>query len=285
MRDVTLRLGQADLMGLESAGTGLAVLLCHGNSASASLFRPLLESELGRRHRMIALDFPGHGRSNRMAPATEAYSIPGFAQIVVAAVRELGLSEYVLVGHSLGGHVMTAALASLPEARGLLLVSAPPLKPGAVSEAMKEDPTVGAMFGGTLDAEQVERFAGALLEPANVDAALVRELRASIGKTDPAFRPALLKSLAGGLMQDEQAILARTNVPTALAYGTEDRFIRPEYCNAVRLRTAWGGGILAFPGSGHCLHLDNPDRFRKLLADLLASAERRHDLQPEIAAR
>ena len=279
MRNLTLRLEHGALTGLESQGTGPAVVLCHGNSASASLFRPLLESELGRRHRMIALNFPGHAGSYSTQPGADAYSIPGFAKVLVAAVRALGLSECVLVGHSLGGHVMTTALQSLPQARALLLVSAPPLKPGALSDVFKEDPTAGAMFAGALEPDQVDRFAAALLEPAKLDAATVEQLCASIRTTDPAFRPALLASIGAALIQDEQAILASTEVPTALAYGTEDRFIQPSYYDRIELKAPWREGVIAFHGSGHCLHLDAPNEFRMLLTEFLAGTERGHGLE------
>src|SRR5688500_5448334 len=113
MREITVQAGPQLITGIETSSRGPALGLCHGNSSSAELFRDLMETELGRRRRVIALNFPGHGSSGR-APTPELdYTIPAFADTLVSAIASLQLTSCVLAGHSLGGHVMSAAVERL----------------------------------------------------------------------------------------------------------------------------------------------------------------------------
>jgi pimeloyl-ACP methyl ester carboxylesterase len=88
----------------ESAGQGPPVVFIHGNSSSSRAFSRQLEGPLGRRLRLVAVDLPGHGK---LADAKDpsAYSLPGHARAVRAALDALGIDEAHFVGWSLGGHV------------------------------------------------------------------------------------------------------------------------------------------------------------------------------------
>jgi pimeloyl-ACP methyl ester carboxylesterase len=65
-------------------------------------------------HRVISIDLPGHGESE--VPDDEArLAIPSFADDVAALCDELGLSDAVLVGHSLGAAVAIEVAVQRPE--------------------------------------------------------------------------------------------------------------------------------------------------------------------------
>ena len=75
-----------------SAGQGPPVVLIHGNSSSSPAFSRQLEEQLGREHRLVAVDLPGHGKSAD-AKDPSAYSLPGHARAVRAVVEALGIDE------------------------------------------------------------------------------------------------------------------------------------------------------------------------------------------------
>ena len=110
----------------ESAGEGPAVVLIHGNSSSSRVFSRQLDGPLGRRFRLVAVDLPGHGESDD-AKDPRAYSLPGHARAVRAAVDALGLGEAHFVGWSLGGHVALEMAPDLPRARGFVIFGTPPI--------------------------------------------------------------------------------------------------------------------------------------------------------------
>ena len=89
----------------EEAGDGdPPILLVHGIACDHTYLAPQFEY-FGRRHRVVAVDLRGHGRSE--APQQE-YTIEGFADDLAWMCGALGLEKPVAVGHSLGGEICLA---------------------------------------------------------------------------------------------------------------------------------------------------------------------------------
>ena len=87
---------------LAGGGDGAPLIFLHGLGGSQSTWQVVL-GDLVEQHRVAAIDLPGHGASDRSAAAD--YSIAGIAGAVAEAIGKLGLSQPILVGHSLGGAV------------------------------------------------------------------------------------------------------------------------------------------------------------------------------------
>ena len=67
---------------VESSGTGLPVVMIHGNSSCKEVFARQLESPLADKYRMIAFDLPGHGASQDAVDPARTYSMPGYADVM-----------------------------------------------------------------------------------------------------------------------------------------------------------------------------------------------------------
>jgi 4,5:9,10-diseco-3-hydroxy-5,9,17-trioxoandrosta-1(10),2-diene-4-oate hydrolase len=80
-------------------GDGPVVLCLHAIGHGARDYEPLA-GRLRKNYRVIALDWPGHGRS---APDPKPASIVRYAGLLEGFVAALGLSGVVLVGNSIGG--------------------------------------------------------------------------------------------------------------------------------------------------------------------------------------
>lgn len=95
----------------QSAGDDDAtpVVLVHGITESAATWDPLVD-RLAADRRVIALDMRGHGRSG----TADRYDLEAMAGDVAAVSMALDLDRPHLVGHSLGGAVVSAAGAMLP---------------------------------------------------------------------------------------------------------------------------------------------------------------------------
>jgi pimeloyl-ACP methyl ester carboxylesterase len=74
-----------------------AIVLIHGWTCSADFWKDSLNAFRG--HRVIAIDLPGHGRSDK--PKLN-YSMDHFARSVDAVMKNAGVKRAVLVGHSMG---------------------------------------------------------------------------------------------------------------------------------------------------------------------------------------
>ena len=86
----------------QSVGEGKTVVFLHGFLESSTMWDYLLLKELNVS--CILIDRPGHGQS----PLTDTAEIPSIrfmAQQVLEVLKELKITEFTLVGHSLGAYV------------------------------------------------------------------------------------------------------------------------------------------------------------------------------------
>jgi 2-hydroxy-6-oxonona-2,4-dienedioate hydrolase len=86
------------------AGSGHPLILMHGTGPGAtgwSNFSPNI-GPLSRHYRVIALDFPGWGKSDTYDPA-EGPRGPAQVEAVLGLLDELGIEKAALVGNSMGG--------------------------------------------------------------------------------------------------------------------------------------------------------------------------------------
>ena len=105
-----------------SAGTGRETIVClHGLGGTKASFLPTVAA-LADRYRVVALDLPGFGESDK--PIGAPYDAPWFARSVFAAMDALGIERAHIAGNSMGGRVaIEAGLTDHERTGGLLLLS------------------------------------------------------------------------------------------------------------------------------------------------------------------
>ena len=89
------------------------LLALHGwldNAGSFALLAPLLAQHF----HVIALELPGHGHSDHIAPGA-LYHYLDYARTALAAADVLKLDHYTLLGHSLGAGTATLMAAAAPQ--------------------------------------------------------------------------------------------------------------------------------------------------------------------------
>lgn len=91
------------------------IVCLHGLSRNAQDFTELAEHLAARGARVICPDIVGRGRSDRL-PDPEDYTVPIYAQHVLALLNHLGRDKVDIVGTSMGG-LIGMALAALEEPR------------------------------------------------------------------------------------------------------------------------------------------------------------------------
>lgn len=104
-------------------GEAPPLVLLHGLLVTHHEFRGILDV-LAADRRVIALDLPGCGESDRPAPEdADGYSLPWLAERVIEALGALGVLRCDLLAHSLGGAVAVELCTSVPQlVRRLVLV-------------------------------------------------------------------------------------------------------------------------------------------------------------------
>ncbi len=268
MQTQTLQIGSQTINFYQSAGTGPAVLLVHGNSFSGLCFRHQLTRELGAAYRLVAIDLPGHGLS---APATDpqqSYTLPGYAAIVRAIAEQLDLQNAVFVGWSLGGHVILEASSQLPNAAGLMIFGAPPLGfPPAMTEAFLPNPALAAAFKADMTEAEMDAFVAACFKPNTRHNPEV--FQSDIRRADGQARHVLAGSLGPGGYADEVQAAANLQVPLAVLHGAEDQLVNLAHIQNLTLPTLWRGAVQVIADAGHTPQWEAPRQFNTLLEAFL----------------
>ena len=126
----------ADVNGInlyyETHGTGRPLILLHGGLMSGEMFGPVLPA-LSERHRVIAVDLQGHGRT---ADIDRPIDIRLMADDIAALIDHLGLEEPDVVGYSLGGGVAFFTAVKHPGKVGKLVMGAAHIRRDAIPPEM-----------------------------------------------------------------------------------------------------------------------------------------------------
>jgi pimeloyl-ACP methyl ester carboxylesterase len=239
----------------EVTGAGPPVVLVHGITESRRSWDPLV-SRLAEDHTVLALDLPGHGDSGD-APS---YDVASMAGSVVEVIADAALDRPLLVGHSLGGVVVTAA-ATAVACRGVLNVDQPldlglfkaglaPLEPGLRGDEDSFQQAMAAVFesmAGPLSGDERARIEA--LRQARQDVVLA--IWAPVFESSPAELDAVVRAVADGL-----------TVPYLSLHG-----IDPGDGYAAWLADLVPGAqVEVWADHGHFPHLVAPDRFLARLA-------------------
>jgi pimeloyl-ACP methyl ester carboxylesterase len=245
----------AELMRLSvNAGmhTVLALHYWAGSGREYDLLRTLLPAGV----RLLAPSLPGFGE--QAAPAGFGFSVAAYADWVAALVAEKQLTDYTLVGHSMGGKIALALAARRPPGlRKLLLLAPSPPTPEPITDAARA--AARAAFGPLQQAENTYRSITHRPLPEALHQGVVADnLRCS--------RPAWNGWLEGGSREDISGAVASLEVPCAVLVGAQDRAVSPD--TQRRQTLPWlpaGTRLHVEPGAGHLLPLEAPAAVAKLV--------------------
>ena len=98
---------------LEAGRGDRAMLLVHGVGARADRWRLNLPGLADAGYHPYAVDLPGHGLAEKGGRFD--HSVPNYAAFASAVLDEIGADRAVLVGTSLGGHILATVACEAPE--------------------------------------------------------------------------------------------------------------------------------------------------------------------------
>ncbi|BAL89060.1 hypothetical protein AMIS_38400 [Actinoplanes missouriensis 431] len=252
-----------------------AVVMLHGIGRSLEDWS-LQHDRFDDRYRVISLDMPGFGLSQRMpAPTT----LDVLADGVWATLDELGLGSVHLMGNSLGGAVSMTMLASTPaRVSTLTLVNSAGFgKEVTFALRLLAVPGLGRRLLSRIDprtAPRVERqlFADrSLVTPERIEMAI------KVAR-QPDFAPVYLevaKALGGfrGVAASwRTALLERVAAhprPTMIMWGDRDVILPCAHLAAARAAFPHAQSHL-FGNTGHMPQIERPDEFAELVRPMLA---------------
>ncbi len=258
-------------------GSGLPVVFVHG---AGGMVEDLLSSRfapmVGAQYRLIAIDRPGYGHSDR--PRADLAGPEAQARLLHRALAQLGVERPILIGHSWGGAMVLAYAEEFPADVAGLLVLAGWSHPAREAALWMAGLPAAPLIGGLMSRA---------LAPA-LASGLAREIVAQLFAPEPvpdsfwdfpielALRPSQLRANAEDLaaLNPDVARLRRhyrqIALPVEILTGGADKIVNPA-AHAFRLaRAVPDAGFQVLTGVGHMLHHTQPEMVCAALERLVA---------------
>ncbi|MGB8397887.1 MAG: alpha/beta fold hydrolase [Bradyrhizobium sp.] len=241
------------------------LVFLHGIGGAARAWR----SQLGffaDRCRTVAWDMPGYGGSASLPTV----SIANLADALRDFLRQIGATNPVLVGHSIGGMIVQQLLAKHPRLAGaIVLAQTSPAfgKPDGDWQKSFIDARLGPLDRG----ETMVSLAPALVrelvgdDPDAGGMELARECMASV--PEATYRATMLALLGF----DQRGALKNIAVPTLVLSGSKDNNA-PAPMMAKMASYIPSAKYLELEGAGHLANLERPAAFNAALDGFLKAA-------------
>jgi 2-hydroxy-6-oxonona-2,4-dienedioate hydrolase len=251
------------------AGSGEShIVFVHGVGSHAWWWRNNLVPLADEGFHSFAIDLPGHGFGPKGVSAPEP-TVHGYADFVRRFVGELPSGKLVLVGHSLGGHIVAELTASQTFAVSALVMVAPTgIAP--VGEAAREA-TRRRQSDTSLDAIRA-KLLFAIHDPRLVTEDWVHEdymINNSPGAVDALRQISahIGDSLDDNIVGGRLAPLTES-VPTLLVWGRDDRSVILSSGREAR-RMLPAAHMAVIDATAHVPSFEAPDLFNAILVNFL----------------
>ncbi len=251
------------------AGAGVPLVLLHGIGAGALSWAGQLAGLAGT-HRVIAWDAPGYGSSTPLPMAQPLAA--DYARALGEWLGKLGLTELILVGHSLGALVAAAFAAQAAEQAPLrlrsLVLASPARGYGSAAPATRlakwqERIDVMARLS---PAGLAEQRSASLCSSAASPAALAL-VRWNMARTTPGGYGQAAHMLAH---DDLATHLRKVKAPTQVLCGDQDATTPPAACREVAALA--GAPFTLLEGVAHACYVEDAAQFNAALRSAMTTA-------------
>jgi pimeloyl-ACP methyl ester carboxylesterase len=270
-------------------GEGPPVVLIHGNVVTAEDFvLSGVFDRVARNHRVIAIDRPGYGYSER--PQGSLWTAIEQADLLQEAFDQLGIERPIVVGHSWGALVaMELALGQPDAVSGLVLLGGYYHPTVRVDVPLVAGPAI-PVFGDVLR-YTVAPLMGAALMPLNVKAMfspldVPERFKREFPYGFP-VRPSQIRAESQDAVSMVPAVygmadrIRELNIPITIIAGTEDGIVDHDG-HARWFHEQLPGSVLRLvPGAGHMVHYAVPDEVAEAVE---AVAERKAMVRAPVMA-
>jgi haloalkane dehalogenase len=256
-------------------GSGEAVLLLHGWPTSSFLWRNIVD-KIAEKNRVIALDLPGFGFSDK--PLDASYSFRFHSRILDGFLGALSIDRIGLAVHDLGGPIGLYWACHNPERiQKLALLNTivyPKMSWAVIAfvsacripglRSLLASPS-GLRFAMRIGVSDPRKLTEEVMQ--GVQAPFqTREDRRALLKAGYGLHPKGFKEIA--------RLLPSLNVPVRVIYGERDRIL-PDVARTMRqvARDLPQTEVTSLPDCGHFLQEERPEEIGLMLADFFAAKQ------------
>ena len=256
-----------DRVAVEEEGEGDAVVCVHGLGGSSNTFTPLMPALA--RHRVVRIDLPGSGRSQR---AEGPLTIARYVDTLLGVCTRLNITRAHFVGHSMGNIVLQHLAVQAPKLVRSLALFGPLIAPPAAALEALRSRAANAHTNGVAGMHEITQ--------ALVNAALSADTRQRQPLAVAFVRESLMRQdgesyarSCEALIGTQAAAVERIEAPVLLVTGDEDGVAPPQAVRALaeRLHAAATKRVVVLARCGHWTPVERPDECQRELRDWLAA--------------
>jgi pimeloyl-ACP methyl ester carboxylesterase len=251
------------------------LVLFHGLGASWRTWTPLL-APFAKQYRVIAFDLPGFGRSEELG--TREYELAMAGDVMDAALEKLGVRDFALMGHSLGGGVAVHYAAQRNDRVKALILIAPAgffrhkviprlaWRSRPLHWATRQFNRRAAPIIAHSDRVRSAVFSRLLESPMSQDPELLRMLarESTLGR---ATGPAGITIVSESRHPD----VPNLTMPTLLIWGRQDRVVSAGVAPDLAESLPDCRGLHLLERCGHLVMWEKPDEVHRLTTEFLSS--------------
>jgi len=236
------------------------IVLIHGASVNLRDMKMALGDALSADRRVILIDRPGRGYSDR---PSDGWRLDSQAELIHGVVETLGVEKPIIVGQSLGGAVaLSYALQYQDEMSGLVLLAAVSHEwPGGVAwyNSTSNIPGVGFLLRRFVIPTYGQLAADSGIEESFAPDIAPENYAKNIGLA-LLFRPKDFKSNAADIFHLKDEIIRQQDrygeltLPVAIVTGLSDTTVSPDIHSKTLAGQIDGASLTLLPDTGHALH-------------------------------
>lgn len=241
---------------------GKYILCMHGWGGNMDSFKPLTRdlSAIPGVARLIAVDFPGHGRS----PEPDGvWHVDEFKAQILALLDEIGAQRVDIVAHSFGGRVALMLAAENPERVGrMVLTGCAGLLPRRSGGVQLKQAVFSALKAG-YESKPVQKLLGKSADK------LTSALQSRLGSADyRALSGDMRKTFVQVINQDLEWCLPKIQASTLLFWGENDT-ATPLWMGQTMEKQIPDAGLVVMPGATHFAYLERYPNFLAVVRQFL----------------
>ncbi|MCK6615884.1 MAG: alpha/beta hydrolase [Ignavibacteriaceae bacterium] len=252
------------------------IVLIHGLASNAGFWRYTID-ELSKDYRVIAVDLPGYGKSDKKS---YKYSLTFYADVIYKLLKELKLEKVYYVGHSMGGQIGIHFSLKYPEMLEKLILASPAgIEPFQKGEGDWLRSVFSVPFVKATTEEGIRRNLSNNFYNWRDDLEWMVEERARTAKSKDfdEFAYTVVRCVNAMLDEPTSGKLEQISVKTLIVYGENDGLIPNPYLNPGFTADVFKEGqrripeceLYEIPECGHMLQIEKPAEFTRAVLDFI----------------
>ena len=261
------QLANIKLAYIDEGQSEIPLILIHGLGTNAKGWIRNIP-ELSKLHRVIAIDLPGYGKSDK---GYYQYSMEFYADVLIHLMNELQIEKAIPVGHSMGGQIaMTAGLKYPDRIQKLVLIAPAGFERFDIGEAdwMKKAMSVDFIKKTTMDAIDKNLRSNFYHYPAEAKFMIDERVKLRYAKDFDDYVYAVHRNVYAMLDGPVWMKLSQIQQPTLILFGENDLLIPNRYLHAGFTKNIAKIGDEEIPNStlqmipkcGHFVQFEKPEQ-------------------------